>query len=191
MENRLTRLEALEKIGFATAEERKELAEIRAAIAGKGVTPTIDTGTSATQSKDVAIDVEDKSLTYSDTVNLEAFMRGGQQFYMPSKEGTWKSRLVDIQLKLEKNQRWFVFETCDPDLKKQGRGVVVVDLGDGAFKLKDIIDGLHITYKVDEKMGSVDYTIAMPLMCFAEWIKDGKALGQARIGNLSVAREVV
>ena len=114
----------------------------------------------------------------------DSFKRGGSQYFMPSQEGFFKSKLVDSMKPdfTQKEQRWFVFETDDPQLKIQGRGVIAAEFTKGSFKLKDVLDGLGIAYTVVN--GVVKYKLSLPLGCYADWSRDVKGMGEVRISGL-------
>ncbi len=76
----------------------------------------------------------------------------------------------------------YIFETDDPALKAQGRGVVSAEFTKGAFKLKDILDGLNIAHTVVN--GVVKYSVVLPFGCYADWSRDIKGLGEVRISGL-------
>ena len=121
---------------------------------------------------------------FEDNVDEESFKRGGSQYFMPSGEGFFKSKLVEIMKPTftDKEQKWFIFETDDPGLKAQGRGVIAAEFTKGSFKLKDILDGLNIPYT--QTGGTVKYKVALPFACYADWTRDSKGLGEVRISGL-------
>lgn len=169
MATELERLEALIKADVATEEDKKRYAEL---TAGAEAPPT------------PAPAVATETVSYADAVDLDAFKRGGQQYYMPSEEGFWKSKLVETFKPeyTEKEQRWFVLKTDDPKLKAQGRGVIQAEFGKGAFKEKDVLDGLAIPYQI---VGSeIHWKAKFPISCYADWSKDSKATGGVRISGL-------
>lgn len=171
------RLKALIDAGVATEEDQARFTELSATPAEAEAPPPAP----AAEAEPVAAG---EALSFEDGVDEEAFKRGGSQFYMPSEEGFFKSKLVESMKPTftEKEQRWFIFETNDPKLKAQGRGVISAEFTKGAFKLKDILDGLNIPYKVVS--GVVKYSMKLPIDCYADWSRDAKGLGEVRISGL-------
>lgn len=178
MATELEKKKALIDAEIASDEDKRVFIELGGTIVdSKGILPVVSEESPAAPAQTGTLDFEDG-------VDEEAFGRGGQQYFMPSEEGFFKSKLVDSFKPeyVEKNQRWFVFETDDPKLKAQGRGVIQAELGRGAFKLKDVLDGLAIPYTVVK--GIVKYSISFPVGCYADWSKDIKASGGVRISGL-------
>ena len=166
------RLKALIDAGVATDEDKTKYDELLKAPVAEAVAPA------------PAPTAEGDAVGFEDHVDEESFKRGGSQYFIPSQEGFFKSKLVEVMKPTftEKEQKWFIFETDDPKLKAQGRGVISAEFTKGAFKLKDILDGLNIPYTVDK--GTVKYSIKLPLGCYADWSRDPKSLGEVRISGL-------
>lgn len=165
------RLKALIDAGVATDEDKAkydELSKAPAEAAAPAPAPVTESG----------------ATDFEDSVDEESFKRGGSQYFMPSQEGFFKSKLVEVMKPTftEKEQKWFIFETDDPKLKAQGRGVISAEFTRGAFKLKDVLDGLNIAYTVVN--GVVKYSLKLPLGCYADWSRDPKGLGEVRISGL-------
>lgn len=117
--------------------------------------------------------------------DIEAFKRGGIKYWMPSLEGTFRSRLVEIFMPefTKKPQYWFVFETNDPKLEKQGRGAIQCETSKGFFKAKDILDGIGAEYEIDESAGKVKIYSSLPIDCWATWSYDKDATGGVGIDD--------
>ena len=174
MATEIDRLKALVDAGVATDEDKARYAELSGAAEAPALAPVAAAPAPASG----------EAVAFEDSVDEESFKRGGSQYFMPSQEGYWKSKLVEV-LKpsfTEKEQKWFIFETDDPKLKAQGRGVIAAEFTKGAFKLKDVLDGLGIAYKVEN--GIVKYGIKLPFGCYADWSRDPKGLGEVRISGL-------
>ncbi len=167
------RLKALIDAGVATDEDTARYKEL---TGGKAETPA----PAATEEPAATGD----ALSFEDSVDEASFKRGGSQYFMPSEEGFFKSKLVEtLKPDFTKSaQRWFIYETDDPKLDSQGRGVICAELTKGSFKLKDILDGHNIPYKVVN--GVVKYKLALPIGCYADWSRDAKGLGEVRITGL-------
>ncbi len=171
------KLQVLVDAGIAGDDDIKRLAILSNPAAAEATATVASTSAPEPEAAGGAIDFEDN-------VDEEAFKRGGSQFFMPSGEGFFKSKLVEIMKPTftDKEQKWFIFETDDPQLKAQGRGVIAAEFTKGAFKLKDILDGLNIPYT--QTGGTVKYKIALPFACYADWSRDSKGLGEVRISGL-------
>ena len=175
------KLQVLVDAGIAGDDDIKRLAELSNPVpAVVGTTQTVASNP-APVTEPVAAS---EAISFEDNVDEEAFKRGGSQFFMPSGEGFYKSKLVEITKPTftDKEQKWFIFETDDPGLKSQGRGVIAAEFTKGAFKLKDILDGLNIPYT--QVGGTVKYKVALPFGCYADWSRDSKGLGDVRISGL-------
>ena len=169
------RLKALIDAGVATEEDKARLSKLE----------TEPVAAPAPAAAVAPVPVADGApLDYEDSVDEDSFKRGGSQYFMPSQEGFFKSKLVDSMKPsfTTKEQRWFVFETDDPQLKAQGRGVIAAEFTKGSFKLKDVLDGLAIPYTVVN--GVVKYKLNLPLGCYADWSRDSNGLGEVRISGL-------
>lgn len=172
MVNEKDRLQALVNAGVATDEDKARLRELlgkeeEVPVAAAPVT-------------------SGEGIPWEADVDVDAFKRGGSQYYCPKEEGLQKTKLVDILRPdfTEKEQLWFIFETARGD----GRGVVSAELTKGAFKLKDVLDGLAIKYTLDERTGKVKFNPGkLPLDCWADWGKDAKGLGGVKISGLKPA----
>lgn len=177
MATEIERLKALIDAGVATEEDKTRYAELQA-------TPVAEAPAPAPAPVPAPAVAEGEAVAFEDAVDEEAFKRGGSQFFMPSQEGFFKSKLVEAMKPTftQKEQKWFIFETDDPKLQAQGRGVISAEFTKGAFKLKDILDGLSIPYEVIG--GVVKYAIKLPLGCYADWSRDAKGLGEVRISGL-------
>ncbi len=175
------KLQVLVDAGIAGDDDIKRLAILSNPAAAEATETTASTPAPVAEAEPVAAG---EAIDFEDNVDEDAFKRGGSQFNMPSGEGFYKSKLVEIMKPTftEKEQKWFIFVTDDPQLKVQGRGVISAEFTKGAFKLKDILDGLNIPYT--QTGGTVKYKIALPYACYADWSRDSKGLGEVRISGL-------
>ena len=181
MANEQERLQALVNAGVATDADKARLrklieeGEITEAEAVPKPEPAPTKGKKASE-----------PIQWRIPVDAQAFKKGGQQYYPPKKDGFHKSAIIDIVRPdfTEKEQVWFVFATTDDDA---GRGAVVCELGRGSFKVKDVLDGVGIPYTLNEETEEVDFSIAHPFACWADWQRDPKGLGGVKIGSLKPA----
>lgn len=136
------------------------------------------------------------------TVNRAAFERGGNSYRFPIREGmevngTCRSMITRIDKSTKTaGQYWVIVETSDPSMECQGRGALVLAVdGEGAFKLKDVLDGAEIDYAVSKGTGpqaKVTAKIRYPVFCYASWTRDEKAAGGIKVDNLSpLGKQVV
>jgi len=176
------RLKAIIDAGVATDADKEAFTKAGGTIV-EGVA-TLGPASAEVAAPAPAPAAESGATDFEDHVDEESFKRGGSQFFMPSQEGFFKSKLVESMKPTftEKEQRWFIFETDDPKLKAQGRGVIAAEFTKGAFKEKDVLDGLNIAHTAVN--GVVKYSIKFPLGCYADWSRDPKGLGEVRISGL-------
>lgn len=126
---------------------------------------------------------------YNIKVNMDAFRRGGIAFRLPVKNGqeingAFRSKWTGLDKSSTKDgQLWATFETDDPSLDAQGRGAIVVSPeGEGAFKLKDILNGTETPYTESGKE-HIKFKAIYPIYCYADWASDEKASGNVRVDN--------
>ena len=127
-----------------------------------------------------------KEKEYTLEGDIDAFKRGGSQFFPPNKDGFHKSALVEVIKPefTEKDQYWFIFETTDKD---KGRGMISAETSKGFFKAKDVLDGIGIPYSIDEDRGQVKFKAALPYPCWADWGRDSKGAGGVKKSSLKPA----
>lgn len=123
-------------------------------------------------------------------VDQDSFEQGGQQFGAPAKPDVYAGVFDGIVKPTTKeNQIWLVFKTDDERVlaqkKQQVKSIITVTpMGKGAFKLKDILDGLQIAYD-NSVSGKVLAQIPRGLPCmldYQEVVLDGKT--QIRLQNV-------
>jgi hypothetical protein len=164
MATELEQLEALDKAGIASQEQKDRLLRLKA-----GATS----------------DMPHEGMEVLGMItNPDKFNSAGE--YKLNKEGFFKSKLVSIQLPAtQKPQAWFIFETDDAKVAKPNRGVYVGEFGDGSGILRTLLDALEIPYKLDMDTGNLYWKKPeLPMPCYADWSRDVKAIGQVKISGL-------
>ena len=146
MATELEQKKALIDAGIATNEDKRAFIELGGRIEGdKAILPSSGVAPQAPAAVAGAVDFEDE-------VDIGKFKEGGDQYYLPSEEGFWRSELAEIDKPSfsDKDLKIFSFETNDSKLKIQGRGAVWVEMSKGAFTLKTILDGIGIPYTIEK-----------------------------------------
>lgn len=161
------KIQTLKQAGLPYDDELKQLQELQGETQAEEK-PKAESAV-VTEAKKEGAEVE--KVEFSDTVDVDAF-QSAAGFYPPSSAGIWKSTLVEVTSPASgKNQRWFIVETNDDRLDKQGKGVLICDLGRGAFKLQQTLANLGIEYSVDGSQ--VNYKLPnlekAPMACESEW----------------------
>ena len=180
------RIKALEDAGLDATAERAELGKLTlpvAATAAKAKAATTKASASVATGEAIEFDEE---------VDVDSFESGGQAFGAPEEAGVYSGVFQDIITPSTKtDQRWWLFKTDDArveaQLGKQVRSALIVSpKGQGAFKLKDILDGLAVAYTLDGS--KVSGSVPRGLACMLEYQEvtlDGKT--QMRLQNVWAA----
>ena len=174
------RIKALKGAGLSTEAEEAELAKLT-----KPAPPAKATAKKASAAgQEVNFDIE---------VDRKSFLSGGQQFGAPEQAGIYQGEFQDIVVPTNKpDQRWFIFKTNDARLEMQIRSALVVTpAGLGAFKLKDILDALEISYQLTDDNRVVG-AIPAGLSCQLEYqsvVLEGKT--QVRLQNVYAASKPI
>ncbi len=184
MATELEKLVALNEAGMTSDEDKARLAELQGQAQAK-LEPPAPAAKSAAAAKAPA----STTVNFEDIVDIAKFNEGGEQYFMPSESGYWKSELVAVDKpsfgsNADKDLKIFNFVTNDTRLKAQGRAAVWCEMGKGAFQLKTILDGIGIPYTVEGSV--VKYSITFPHACYADWSRDpkGKASGGVLLTGL-------
>jgi len=157
-----SKIRVLQKAGLPYDEELKQLGKFQEV--SQPELPKVETGLVAEAKK---IGAEVSEVEFKDIVDRDAFLSAAG-FYPPSSTGIWKGNVLEVTSPISgKNQRWWIVETQDERLEKQGRGVLVCDLDKGAFKLQQVLTDLGIKYSLKGNM--VSYKVKLPIACEIEW----------------------
>lgn len=174
-------LRALKAAGVLSPEMEKRLAQLEAQAQGRK-----DTTSPPPQAVGESITVE---------VNVEAFNRGGQQWYPPPAPGVYDAVCEGVMVPSQApGQLWFVFRNAGTAPRFRGN-LVCGALAEadarksGAWKIKDILEALGITYHLLQTPGTPLGRLTIPpikdIPCQVEWQEvDIRGKRELRIQNV-------
>jgi len=163
-------INALKEAGLPTTAKEAELTKLQ--------------GGGASQAQAPAAVAAGEAIPFDIEVDIESFDSGGQQFIAPTKPDIYDGFFeAFVHPTTKPGQIWAIFQTRDNRVVKQlGRQarspIIITPGGDGAFKLKDILDGLKVSYTRDGK--HVKGSIPKGLPCKMEY-REGVIDGKTRI----------
>ncbi len=168
MATELERLTALKSAGVASEADLKRLAELGKVPATSG-------------------DEQWEVLASVDTEAEETYRTSGE--YTLAKAGFMKSVIVATKEPQTKTtQKWLILESADSfkgkgGIEKKNRGIVILTFSGGIGISHQALDALEIPNKVENgKMSWIPPKL--PMVCYAEWANDPKAIGEVRISGL-------
>jgi len=182
LEELLIRVKALDKAGLGHEDEDKEIAQLQQAREKEVVAPPATVPVSTPASTD--------NISFTIPVDVDGFESGGQQFSSPKIPAVYDGVFADIVYPSHKpDQIWFIFKTNDErvaeQMERQVKSVLTITPGGaGAFKLKDVLNGLNIPYSVNdanEVCGNIPKGYPCKLE-FGEVVIQGKT--QVRLQNV-------